>query len=87
LGYPPLGATFEERKARMPGFTGDQFQDKKQYNIIKLGRPKTQRDRESTLDYAAGLCSSDEALDKLPMLLKLVNEVRKNLGLPGEIGK
>ena len=85
LAYPPLGSTFEEGKARMPGFTGHEFQDKKQYNIIKLGRPKTRREREFTFDHAGGLFT-DEAFKKLPILLKMVNEEGKHLGLPGEIG-
>lgn len=85
LGYPPLGATFEERKARMPGFTGHEFQDRKEYNLIRLGRPKTREERLSTLGMAD--LSGDETFSKLPMLIKLLNEERKNLGLPGEIGK
>ena len=85
LGYPPLGASPEERRARMPGFTGYEFRDKEQYNLIKLGRPKTRGDRESTLGNAD--LSGDETFSRLPMLIKLLNEERKNLGLPGEIGK
>ena len=86
LGYPPLGATFEERKARMPDFTGNEFRDKKQYNIIKLGRPKTRLERELTYG-DAGLFTFDEAFNKLPVLLRLTNEERKNLGLSGKEGK
>ena len=85
LGYEPLGSTFEERKARMPGFTGHEFQNKKEYNLIKLGRPKTRMERELTQSHAQ-LFSSDESYDKLPILLKMVNEERRNLGL-GEIGR
>lgn len=81
LAYPPLGATFEERKARMPGFTGHEFQDKKKYNIIKLGRPKTRREKEFTLSHAQSPLGNDEALPKLPILLKLTNEESKKLGL------
>jgi len=86
LGYPPLGATFEERKARMPDFTGDEFRDKKQHNIIKLGKPKTRLERELTYG-DAGLFTFDEAFNRLPILLRMTNEERKNLGLPGEEGK
>ncbi len=85
LAYPPLGLTFEERKARMPGFTGDEFQDKKQYNIIKLGRPKTRKERELTHSHAH-IFTFDECYDKLPILLKLVNKEGRNLGI-GEIGR
>jgi hypothetical protein len=86
LGYPPLGATFEERKDRMPGITGEEFRDEKQYNIIKLGRPKTRMERELTFGYANSPFGFDEAIDSLPTLIKLVNEEAKNLGLSGEIG-
>jgi hypothetical protein len=85
LGYPPLGALPEERRARMPGFTGHEFRDKEQYNLIKLGRPKIRDDRESTLGNAD--LSGDKTFSRLPILIKLLNEERKNLGLPGEIGK
>jgi len=84
LGYPPLGLTFAERKARMPGFTGHEFQNKKEYNIIKLGRSKTREERLSTLDMAD--LSSHEIFDRLPFLIKVLNEERKTLGLRGEIG-
>lgn len=87
LGFPPLGATFEERRARMPGFTGHEFQDKKQYNIIRLGKPKTREERELTYGRAGSPFGPDEAFKKLPVLLKMTNEERKNLGLPGEEGK
>jgi hypothetical protein len=86
LGFPPLGYTSEERKARMPDFTGDEFKDKKKYYIIKLGKPKTREERELTYDHA-GLFTFDEAFKKLPTLLRLTNEERRNLGLPGEEGK
>lgn len=81
LAYPPLGATFEERKALMPGFTGDEFKDERQYNIIRLGNPKTKEQRR--LSYSRTGFSDDEARKKLPILLRLLNEERKNLGLPG----
>jgi hypothetical protein len=88
LGYLPLGATFEERKTRMPGFTGQEFEHKSEYNIIKLGRPKTQWDREDTLAHAEyKLSTFDESIKKLPILLKMVNEESRNLGQQGERGK
>jgi len=87
LAYPPLGATFEERKARMPGLTGDEFKNKNQYNIIKLGKPKTKEERQLTYDHASGPFTLNEALKKLPILLRLVNEEGKNLGLKGEYGQ
>lgn len=85
LGYPPLGYNQEQRKAKMPDFTGDEFKDEKQYYIIKLGGPKTRRERELTLTDARGLLD-DEVLEKLPILLKITNEESKNLGI-GERGK
>jgi hypothetical protein len=86
LGYPPLGSTFEEGKGRMPGFTGHEFQNKKDYNIIKLGKPKTLLERQLTFDHAGGLFIFDEAFEKLPMLLKLINQEGRGLGLQDEIG-
>jgi len=85
LAYEPLGATFEERKAKMPGFTGHEFQDKKQYNIIRLGKPKTRMERKLTFDDAECFFRS-EAFEKLPILLKMVTEEEKNLGLREGIG-
>ena len=85
LGYPPLGPSPEERRARMPGFTGHEFQNKKEYNIIKLGRPKTRMDNELTHSHAQ-IFTFDECYDRLPVLLKLVNEEARNLGF-GEIGR
>lgn len=87
LAYPPSGLTFEERKARMSGFTGEEFRDKKQYHIIKLGKPKTREEREFTYSDAGRPFVFDEAFKKLPVLLKTVNEERKNLGFSGEVGK
>ncbi len=86
LGYPPLGYTFEERKARMPDLTGDEFKDKSQYYIIKLGKPKTREERELTYDHAGGLFISDQAFKRMPEFLKLVNQEGRNLGLKGEYG-
>jgi len=86
LGFPPLGYTFEDRKARMPDFTGEEFKNRNQYYIIKLGKPKTREERELTYDHA-GLFTFDETFKKLPKLLRLRNEERRNLGLPGEEGK
>lgn len=87
LSYPPLGLTFEERKARMPDFTGEEFRDKKQYHIIKLGKPKNREERRLTYDEAGSPFGFDEAFKKLPILLKMGNEERKNLGFSGEVGK
>jgi len=80
LGYPPLGASPEERKVRMPGLTGREFVDKKQYAIIRLGRPKTRQEREFTVSHAESLFHDDNALRKLPNLLKLTNEECRSLG-------
>lgn len=80
LGYPPLGYTQEERKAYMPNFTGDEFTDKNQYNIIELGKPKTREERELTQSHAQSPLT-DGTISKLPILIKLVNEEGKNLGL------
>jgi hypothetical protein len=80
LGYPPLGATQEGKKAKMPDFTGLEFKDEKQYYIIKLGRPKTRQEREFTQSHAQSPLI-DETISKLPILIRLVNEERNNLGL------
>ncbi len=87
LAYPPLGATFKERRARMPDFTGDEFKNKRQYSVIRLGKPETRMERELTYGDAGGLFTIVEAFGRLPILLRLNNEERKNLGLPGEEGK
>ncbi len=81
LGYPPLGASPEERKAHMPGLTGHEFVDESQYCIIRFGKPKTRREKEFTLGDAEALFHDDNALRKLPNLLKLTNEESKALGL------
>ncbi|MBI4824609.1 MAG: hypothetical protein HY805_10345 [Nitrospirae bacterium] len=83
LGYPPIGAAMEERLSRMPDFTGEEFRDKKHYYVIKLGRPKIKEERALTQSNAQP--HPFEAYRKLPTLLKLLNEERKNLGLLGEI--
>lgn len=80
LSYPPSGNTPEERRAKMPDFTGKEFKDENQYYIIKLGKPKTRKERELTLTEAEFILD-DEVLRKLPTLLKLTNEENKNLGL------
>lgn len=87
LAYPPLGPSFEDRKARMPGFTGYEFRDEKEYNVIKLGRPKTTMERRLTYDRAGSLFGFNETFKKLPILLKMTNEERNNLGFSGEVGK
>ncbi len=84
LGYPPLGNNPGEKRVKMPDFTGNEFQDEKQYYIIKLGRPTTREERKWTQSDAQGPLD-DETYEKLPVLLKLVNEERRNLGF-GEIG-
>lgn len=84
LAYPPLGTTFEERKARMPGFTGHEFQDRQEYNIIRLGKPRTRREREPTFDHAGSRLVDDEVLRKLPTLLKLIMRKGKTLDIRGK---
>ncbi len=86
LGFPPLGPSPEERRARMPGFTGKEFKDKRQYNVIELGKPKTLEERRFAYDHAAGLFITAQAFKQLPMLLKLVNQEGKILGLKGDWG-
>lgn len=80
LSYPPLGYNQEQRKTYMPDFTGDEFKDEKQYYIIKLGKPKTREERELIQSHAQSPLT-DETISKLPILIKLVNEERKNIGL------
>jgi len=84
LGYLPLGSSPEGKRAHMPSFTGHEFQDEKQYYVIKLGKPKTREERSWTMGEGESLLD-EETYEKLPILLKLVNEENKNLGL-GEIG-
>ncbi len=84
LGYPPLGPSPEERRARMPSFTGKEFKDGKQYNIIALGKPRTREEKESTYYGVGGLFISDQVLKKLPQLLESVNQEGRNLGVKGE---
>lgn len=81
LGYPPLGNTPEERKAHMPDFTGKEFRDKRQYYIVRLGKSKSLQERKFTLTDAESFFIHDEALKKLPALLKLTNQESKYLGL------
>lgn len=81
LGYPPLGYDQEQRRAYMPNFTGQEFTDKKQYYIIEFGRPTTFLERRLTYEHAA--FSEDKARRKTPMLLRLSNEERRNLGFSG----
>lgn len=80
LSYPPLGASPEERKAQMPGLTGYEFRDEKQYYIIRLGKPKTITERKLTQSHAQAPLL-DETKNKLPILINLINKERKNLGL------
>jgi hypothetical protein len=81
LGYPPLGASPEDRKAHMADFTGREFKKENDYNTIKLGRPKTRMEREFTVSHAEGFFHDDNCLRKLPNLLKLTNEESRSLGL------
>ena len=81
LAYPPLGYNPEERKEYMPDFTGDEFRNINQQYIIKLGRPKTRQEKESTLHRAETLFIENEFLKKLPNLLRETNRESKSLGL------
>lgn len=86
LGYPPLGATMEERTARMPGFTGLEFREKKTDIVIQLGKPKTWEERRFTYHTASSTFTPDDkSYIKMPILLKFVNDERKYLGFAGEI--
>ena len=69
LAYPPSGNSPEERRIQMPSFTGHEFQDEKQFYIIKLGKPKTREERELT--YGDTGFSDEETRKKLPILLRL----------------
>lgn len=84
LGYPPIGPSPEERSARMPTFTGEEFKDKNQYYTIKLGKPKTREERIFT-KHSVGIFREDIIMKKAPYLLKLYNQEHKNLGFKGEI--
>lgn len=85
LGYPPLGASQDDRKSYMPDFTGDEFKKRKEYSTIKLGKPKTRTEREFTVSHPAGLFHDSDIYAKLPTLLKLINEERRSLNI-GRIG-
>ena len=80
LGYPPIGFTPEERSNNLPGFSGSEFRDKGQCDTVRLGLPKTRRERESTLHQAESLIH-DETQNKLLFLVKLINAENKNLGI------
>lgn len=86
LGYPPLGYNQDQRKTYMPDFMGDEFKDEKRYYVIKLGRPKTREERIHTLD-GADFPIHDEVVEKLPNLIRFINDERKNLGFKGEVYK
>lgn len=77
LGYPPLGYDQEQRRAHMPDFSGQEFRDKKEFYVIKLGKAKTWDERKSTLDEAVTIIYAEFAR-KLPLLLKLTNEESKS---------
>lgn len=82
LGYPPLGSNNKERKSYMPDWGNPRlFENTEQYNLIKLGRPETRLERRLTYSHAG--FSDDKARRRTPMLLKLSNEERRNLGFSG----
>lgn len=85
LGYPPLGASPDDRKAYMPDFTGREFKNENDFNTIKLGRPKTRREREFTVSHAAGMFHNNEVFANLPNLLRHVNFEFASLGT-GQMG-
>lgn len=68
LSYPP-------RDMKASAFTGTEFKDKKQKQVIKLNKAITYEERRSTL----GLVDISD-VKKTPYLLKLINEERKKLG-------
>lgn len=77
LGYPPLGGNEETRKSYMPDWGNPRlFESKRQYNVVRLGKPKTLEERKSTLNDAEFILH-DEVLKKLPNLIKLTNEENK----------
>lgn len=82
LGYPPLGNNPEEKRVKIPSFTGDEFKDEKQFYVIKLGRSKTRDERELTLDEARSLLyitDDEKVFEKLSILFRLVKEEESNL--------
>lgn len=68
LSYPP-------RSMEASAFTGVEFKDKRQQQVIKLKKAITYEERRSTL----GLVDISD-VKKTPYLLKLINEERRNLG-------
>lgn len=76
LGYPPISFTRERII-----IAGKVFNNKNQYYLIELGKPKTREERELT--YGNAGFSDDESRKRLPILLRLLNEERGNLGLSG----
>lgn len=81
LAYPPLGANNEERRSYMPDWGKPPlFEEKRQYNLVRLGRPKTQQEREFTLWDGENILSSFDGYKRLPILLELTNKERKKLG-------
>ena len=76
LGYPQTSFSSE-----IITITGKVFRDKDQYYLIELGKPKTRKERELTYDHAG--FSDDESRQRLPILMRLLNEERRNLGLRG----
>lgn len=84
LAYPPLGANNEERRYYMPDWGNPPlFEEKRQYNLVNLGKPKTQQEREFTLWDAEYILSSFDAYKRLPMLLELVDKEHRALGRGG----
>lgn len=87
LAYPPFGSTEADRKKHMPGWNSPRlFESSNQDNIVELGKPDTAADRMLTNNTVHGPLAYDRAYNKLPVLLRLINEDRKSLGLQGEIG-
>jgi len=76
LGYPPI--SFKRERIIIAGKV---FNNKNQYYLIELGKPKTREERELT--YGNAGFSDDESRKRLPILLRLLNEERGNLGLSG----
>ena len=87
LGYPPLGYNQAERQTYMPTFTGDEFKNEKQYNVIVIGKPKTVDERKLVLSDVESFLYVDIRDQKIreekaKYLLERTAIERKNLGLP-----
>lgn len=73
--FKPIYLSYPPRDFKTSFFTGDEFQDKKKHQVIKLGKAKNFNERRSTLALVDIF-----NIEKVPHLLRLVNEERKNLG-------